>query len=71
MEGVRPCPYCKGEVEVIRMPDLDKQKTYRISCKRCGALVVRGQGFPIETLSDAEDRINDYERFMEKQFSRK
>lgn len=67
MIGVKPCPYCGGEVEVVKLVKRkgEKQDVFRIQCYRCKALVARGQGFPIETLSDAEDRIRDYYTFMD------
>lgn len=64
MEGVRPCPRCKGEVEVVRMPDKKGQKTYRIQCMRCGYTVGRGLGFEEETKQQAEERIKQYEEYI-------
>ena len=71
MKNVRPCPYCGGEVEVVRMADRPKtkEKTYRIECRHCHALVARGYGFPIETISEAEERIRDYERVIAEQLA--
>ena len=70
MEGVRPCPYCGGEVEVIKLrknEDEKKQKKpqpYRIQCYRCHAVVARGQKFPIESVSEGEERIRQYDEYM-------
>ena len=61
MEGLRPCPKCKGEVEVIRMPDLKGQKTYRIQCRRCGYTVGRGLGYKEESKEQQMERIKQYE----------
>lgn len=75
MIGVKPCPYCGGEVEVVKLVKTAQEKAdkkpqpYRIECRSCHALVARGQGFPIETLTDAEERIRDYDNFMANQFA--
>lgn len=69
MIGVKGCPYCGGEVEVIR---LNKKKTdefqpYRVECKKCHRVAARSEGgFPIESSLDMKERIQDYERYMEK-----
>lgn len=68
MLGIRPCPYCGAEVEMVKLIKRkdEKRQPYRIQCKRCRALVARGEGFPVETLSDAEERIKDYNREIAK-----
>lgn len=71
MEGVRPCPYCGGEVEVIKLSknaderQQKKPQPYRIQCYRCHAVVARGQGFPIESKSEANERIEQYNKYIE------
>lgn len=66
MEGIKPCPYCGGEVEVIRLANdkKDGHKVYRIECRRCRALVVKGQGFADETKEEAAERIAQYEAVL-------
>lgn len=70
MKGVKPCPYCGGEVEMVKLIKTAKEKQekkpqpYRIECRSCRALVARGQGFPIETLTEAEERIRDYDNYI-------
>jgi len=49
----------------------ESHDVYRIECKRCRALVARGVGFPCETISDAEDRIADYNREIARVFMNK
>lgn len=66
MENIRPCPYCKGEVEMVKLrkkPN-EKRQPYRIQCKKCHMLVARGEGFEIETMSEAEERIAQYDAEM-------
>ena len=71
MKGIRPCPYCGGEVEVIRLPNHPKTKKrlYRIECRHCHALTAKGTGFPDETPEEAEARIRDYDAVMKKQLT--
>jgi len=70
MKGLNPCPKCKGEVEVIRLPNYKGKKTYRIQCLHCGYTVGRGTGFEEETKSQAEERIKQYEKYMQQLFAR-
>lgn len=71
MKNVKPCPYCGGEVEVVKLVKRENEKKapYRIQCYECRALVARGFGFPIETLSEGEERIKDYEKYMKEYWS--
>ena len=71
MKDVRPCPYCGGEVEVVKLvkKKQEKKDVYRIECKICHRLVVRGIGFPCETVKEAEERIKQYEAFIAKTYS--
>jgi len=71
MEGVRGCPYCHGEVEVVKLIKRKEEKLqpYRIECRHCHRLVARGQGFPIETITEAQERIKDYEAYMARVWS--
>ena len=68
MKDVIPCPYCGGEVEVVKLvkKKQEKKDVYRIECKICHRLVVRGIGFPCE---EAEERIKQYEAFIAKTYS--
>lgn len=71
MKGIRPCPYCGGEVEVIRLAD-DKEtgkRTYRIECRNCRKLVARGRKFKDETEAEGKERIKDYERVQAERFA--
>lgn len=68
MKGIRPCPYCNGEVEVVRLSDGKfGKKMYRIECRRCRRTVGRGLGFPNETIEEAKERIKQYEVILNKQ----
>ena len=70
MEGIKPCPYCGGELEMVKLNKKHKSDPdmFRIECYRCHRLVARGQGFPNETLTDAEERIRDYHEYMKQVF---
>ena len=67
MDGVLGCPYCGGEVEVIKLvKKKDEKKTpYRIECRKCRELVARGFGFAIESKEKQKQRIRDYEKYMD------
>ncbi len=66
MQGITPCPKCGGEVEMVKLNKKKKSDPdmFRIECRKCHMLVVRGQGFPCETLSDAKKRIEEYNAYM-------
>ena len=66
MQNIKPCPYCGGEIEMVKLikRQNEKRDVYRIECKKCRALVARGEGFAGETISEAEERIADYNREM-------
>ena len=82
MQNVRPCPYCGGEVEVVRIQDkityIEKMvngekvkekkadKQYRIECKKCKKLVAKGTKFECETDAEGAQRIKDYEAEMDR-----
>lgn len=68
MEGLNPCPYCKGEVEIIKLCPKPKEKgpVYRIECRKCRALVARGLGYPNESKSASIERIRQYEELTNK-----
>ena len=64
MEGIKPCPYCGGEIEMVKLirdPKKDKNDVYRIECRKCRKLVAHGQWFPIETPGEGIQRIRDYQ----------
>ena len=72
MTGVRPCPYCGGEVEVVKLIPKLQDKTdevYRIECKRCRMLVVRGIKFENETEKEGKERIQQYKDYQAKRFA--
>ena len=54
-------------VKLNRKPN-EKRDVYRIECKRCKALVARGEGFAGETISEAKERIADYNREIARVF---
>lgn len=68
MEGIKPCPYCGGEVEVIKLNQKNKkgEPLYRVECLHCRRLVAKGLGFPDESPDDAEERIRQYDEYMRK-----
>lgn len=70
MQNLKPCPYCGGQIEMVKLNKKPNEvrDVYRIECKRCRALVARGEGFPCETISDAEERIKDYNREIARVF---
>ena len=64
MKNIKPCPYCDGEVEMVKL----KNDKYRIDCKRCHALVAKGRKFDIESVKDGEERIKEYNEVMKTLF---
>jgi hypothetical protein len=66
MQGIKPCPYCGGEVEMVKLNKKrgEKKDYFRIECRQCHKLVVRGIGFSNETLDDSQERIKQYEKFV-------
>lgn len=76
MDGVRPCPYCGGEVEVVKLPmyEDDRKKKfqpYRIQCYSCHALVAKGQRYPIETVAQGKERIKQYNNYIDRMWNTK
>lgn len=71
MQGIRPCPYCGGEVEMVRLNRKKANETpaYRLSCYQCRAVVARGTGFPQETDEEKNERIRQYEEEVAKKYS--
>ena len=66
MLGLNPCPYCGGEVELVKLnkkkpkdPDL-----YRVECLHCRALTAKGKGFENERPKLEEQRIDQYKQIM-------
>lgn len=68
MLNILPCPYCGGEVEVVRLANKGRNKQYRIQCMKCHALTAKGTKFEKESVSDGNLRILQYEQVLEKQF---
>ena len=66
MLNILPCPYCGGEVEVVRLANKGKQKQYRIQCMKCHALTAKGTKFEKETEDQGLLRISQYEQVLEK-----
>ena len=66
MQGLKPCPYCGGEVEMVKLNKKKKSDPdfFRIDCRSCHKLVVRGIGFPCETPAEAEELIKQYKKYM-------
>lgn len=71
MKNIKPCPYCGGEIEMVKLNKKNKSEAdmFRIECRKCHQIVARGQGFPIETLSEAEERIRDYNNYIANKFA--
>lgn len=71
MKGLRPCPYCGGEVEMVKLKGrkTDKEPIFRIECYRCRKLVARGYGFPNETSKEVKERIEQYEKITEQKYA--
>ena len=69
MKNIKPCPYCGGEVEVIRLANDKKtgKKMYRLECWGCRRTVGRGFKFEIESDADAKERIKQYEKQLDRQ----
>ena len=71
MKNILPCPYCGGEVEVVKLC-LRKKETeykYRIQCMHCKASVARGFKFDKESDTDGKKRIKQYEEELKKYFA--
>ena len=71
MLNINPCPYCGGEVEVVRLnrkKETDEPK-YRLSCNHCHALVACGLKFEKETDEEGRERIKQYEAVTAKRMS--
>lgn len=68
MQNVKPCPYCGGEVEIVKLikKSMERTQPYRIECKKCRKLVARGTKFDCETEKEGKARIEDYEKEMER-----
>ena len=62
MEGLKPCPYCGGEVDMVKLVKYHGEADipYRISCKNCRMLVARGFKFDKESKRDGDERIKQY-----------
>lgn len=70
MIGVKGCPYCNGEVEVVRLNKKkgDTFQPYRVECLKCRRVAARSEGgFEIETPAKMKERIADYEVFIQHQ----
>lgn len=63
MKNITPCPYCGGEVEVVKLCPKKNEKgdIYRLFCMRCKATVGRGKKFEIEKDCAGKKRIKEYE----------
>lgn len=70
MKDIRPCPYCGGEVEVVKLKnDSKKRPQYRIECLKCRKLVAKGTKFDKETDLEGKKRIQQYEEVIDKRMS--
>lgn len=71
MEGIVPCPYCDGEVEMVKLKarETERDPIFRIECRRCHQLVARGYSFPIETKEIEQKRIAQYEEIMKQKLT--
>ena len=67
MKNIKPCPYCGGEVEVVKLKnDKKKRPQYRIECRNCRQLVAKGLKFEKETDQEGKERIKQYEEVISK-----
>ena len=68
MKNIRPCPYCGGEVEVIKLVKRKNEigPVYRIECMKCRKLVARGKKFDIESEDAGKKRIKEYNEVQRK-----
>ncbi len=66
MKGVNGCPYCGGEVEVVKLTKKKRERgeIYRIECRKCRKLVARGVKFEIESKEEGAVRIKQYKAFI-------
>lgn len=66
MEGLKPCPYCGGEVELVKLNKKPGKPhfNYRIQCHRCKQTAIGNGGFPKETNMDAMERVQQYNDIM-------
>ena len=71
MKNILPCPYCGGEVEVVKLckKKNDTEFKYRISCMHCKATVARGYKFDKETDKDGKKRIEQYYKVLENYYA--
>ena len=66
MNGINRCPYCGGEVEMVKLNKKRKTDTdmFRIDCRSCHYVVPKGRRFPGESKADEDERIAQYEKIM-------
>ena len=70
MRDIKPCPYCGGEVEVVKLiPKFKGEEVYRIQCMNCKKTVARGLKFECETDAEGKQRIKEYKAFINKVWS--
>jgi len=71
MEGLRPCPRCGSEVEVIKCKDTKTKKIYyRIQCYGCKYTVAKGFKYPEETDEEGKERIRQYHEYLENYYAK-
>ena len=70
MKDIRPCPYCGGEVEVVKLiPKVKGDEWYRIQCMRCKRTVAKGLKFDCETVDEGKERIRQYKEYIKRVWS--
>jgi len=71
MKGIEPCPYCGGEVEVVKLcrKKTEKEDVYRITCMHCKRTVARGIKFEDETPAKGMKRIEEYNKVIEERYA--
>lgn len=72
MKGLNPCPYCRGEVEIVKLNRKHKsdKPMYRIECLQCRKLVEKGTGFPGEPWIVSKERIDQFEELQKDKYAR-
>ena len=67
MKNITPCPYCGGEVEVVKLipKKTEKGDVYRIECRKCRMTVARGRKFEKENEYQGKKRIKEYEHQLD------
>ena len=69
MKDILPCPYCGGEVEMVKLRDKQKRNVFRINCMQCKVTVPVGIKFEKESDEDGQKRVQQYEEHIDRVWS--